>query len=102
MLLPSKNYLFDNHNIIIIIIIITVFVFHKINEIMYVLGMPADIYGIWYPLDYPFSQAVCVLQGVLSETATNATVLTITSFTIERYIAICFPFRSTNMNIILF
>lgn len=57
------------------------------------IGMPQDTYNIWSPFNYPFTQKICILQGVLSETSTNATVLTITSFTIERYIAICHPFR---------
>lgn len=55
--------------------------------------MPNDLYNYWYPSSYPLNQFFCVLQGILSETSTNATVLTITSFTVERYIAICHPFR---------
>lgn len=56
-------------------------------------GMPQDTYNIWFPHSYHFTQTICILQGLLSETSTNATVLTIASFTIERYIAICHPFR---------
>lgn len=56
-------------------------------------GLPSDTYNIWWPYSYPLNQSFCILQGLLSETSTNATVLTITSFTIERYIAICHPFR---------
>ncbi|EDS35646.1 pyrokinin receptor [Culex quinquefasciatus] len=56
-------------------------------------GMPLEVYGTWYPFRYPFNQVACIITGLLSETATNATVLTITSFTVERYIAICHPFR---------
>lgn len=56
-------------------------------------GMPQDTYNIWFPHNYQFTQTICILQGLLSETSTNATVLTIASFTIERYIAICYPFR---------
>lgn len=52
-----------------------------------------DIYNTWYPYSYPLGPALCILQGLLAETTTNATVLTITSFTVERYIAICHPFR---------
>lgn len=55
--------------------------------------MPQDTYNIWFPHNYRFTQTICILQGLLSETSTNATVLTIASFTIERYIAICHPFR---------
>ncbi|XP_055587833.1 pyrokinin-1 receptor-like [Uranotaenia lowii] len=61
-------------------------------------GMPLELYGTWYPYAYPFNQVACIITGLLSETATNATVLTITSFTVERYIAICHPFRSHTMS----
>ena len=43
---------------------------------------------------YIFGEVTCILQGFASETAANATVLTITAFTIERYVAICHPFMS--------
>lgn len=36
----------------------------------------------------------CIIRGFAAETSTNATVLTITAFTIERYVAICHPFLS--------
>lgn len=55
--------------------------------------MPFDVMNIWLPNSYPFDETVCILQGLLTETSTNATILTITSFTCERYIAICHPFR---------
>ncbi|XP_037807806.1 uncharacterized protein LOC119601118 isoform X1 [Lucilia sericata] len=61
-------------------------------------GMPQDLYNLWYPDSYPFTDVLCVMEGVLSETAANATVLTITAFTVERYIAICHPFRQHTMS----
>uniref|UniRef100_A0A182MNA8 G-protein coupled receptors family 1 profile domain-containing protein n=1 Tax=Anopheles culicifacies TaxID=139723 RepID=A0A182MNA8_9DIPT len=60
--------------------------------------MPQELYGTWNPFAYPFNQLACIITGLLSETAANATVLTITSFTVERYIAICHPFRSHTMS----
>ncbi|KFB46683.1 pyrokinin-like receptor 2 [Anopheles sinensis] len=60
--------------------------------------MPLELYGTWNPFAYPFNQIACIITGLLSETAANATVLTITSFTVERYIAICHPFRSHTMS----
>lgn len=62
-------------------------------------GMPLDLYNMWIPYQYPFSSAVCMLLGMISETTANATVLTITSFTVERYIAICHPFRQHMMDL---
>ncbi|XP_017005088.2 pyrokinin-1 receptor [Drosophila takahashii] len=61
-------------------------------------GMPQDLYNLWHPDNYPFSDSICILESVLSETAANATVLTITAFTVERYIAICHPFRQHTMS----
>ncbi|KAH8273160.1 hypothetical protein KR018_007224 [Drosophila ironensis] len=61
-------------------------------------GMPQDLYNLWHPDNYPFSDGICILESVLSETAANATVLTITAFTVERYIAICHPFRQHTMS----
>uniref|UniRef100_A0A182W0C5 G-protein coupled receptors family 1 profile domain-containing protein n=1 Tax=Anopheles minimus TaxID=112268 RepID=A0A182W0C5_9DIPT len=66
--------------------------------LLLVFGMPQELYGTWNPFAYPFNQLACIITGLLSETAANATVLTITSFTVERYIAICHPFRSHTMS----
>lgn len=43
-----------------------------------------------YP--YVFGEFFCRLTGFAQETSANATVLTITAFTVERYVAICHPF----------
>lgn len=67
------------------------FYFHFNSIIM--VGMPQEIYNMWFPNRYDFTETFCVLRALLTETSTNATVLTIASFTIERYIAICHPFR---------
>lgn len=61
-------------------------------------GLPPEIHRIWYPDVYIFGETSCRLLGLCSETSANATVLTITAFTIERYIAICHPFLSHTMS----
>lgn len=61
-------------------------------------GLPPEIYSIWYKYPYIFGEAFCVLQGFAAETSANATVLTITAFTVERYVAICHPFLSHTMS----
>lgn len=61
-------------------------------------GLPPEIYYIWSKYPYIFGEAFCVLQGFAAETSANATVLTITAFTIERYVAICHPFLSHTMS----
>ncbi|XP_021694460.1 pyrokinin-1 receptor [Aedes aegypti] len=57
-------------------------------------GVPQELYLLWFRYPYPFDNNICVLQGFAAETSANATVLTITAFTVERYVAICKPFRS--------
>ncbi|KAH8409733.1 hypothetical protein KR222_003268 [Zaprionus bogoriensis] len=66
--------------------------------ILLVSGIPQELYNLWCPNSYPFTDGVCILESVLSEMAANATVLTITAFTVERYIAICHPFRQHTMS----
>ncbi|XP_073991420.1 pyrokinin-1 receptor-like [Rhodnius prolixus] len=56
-------------------------------------GLPQEMYQLW-STSYVFGEAFCVLTGLLAETCANATVLTITAFTVERYVAICHPFFS--------
>lgn len=61
-------------------------------------GVPQEIYTIWYKYPYIFGEIFCVVRGLMAETAANATVLTITSFTVERYLAICHPFLQHTMS----
>lgn len=66
--------------------------------VLLISGLPPEMYKIWSPNVYVFGEAFCVLQGFAAETSANATVLTITAFTFERYIAICHPFLSHTMS----
>lgn len=61
-------------------------------------GLPAEIYMVWSKYPYIFGEGFCILRGLTSETSTNASVLTITAFTVERYLAICHPFLSQTMS----
>lgn len=64
--------------------------------------MPQDAYNIWFPHNYTFSTTVCLMQALFQELTMNATILTIVAFTIERYIAICHPFRFVSTRLINF
>lgn len=66
--------------------------------LLLVSGLPPETYRIWSPETYVFGEAFCILQGFAAETSANATVLTITAFTVERYLAICHPFLSHTMS----
>lgn len=68
------------------------------DMLMLLSAMPPDLYNAWFPSRYPFGDLICVLQGLFAETSANVTILTISSFTIERYIAICHPFRQQAMS----
>lgn len=56
--------------------------------IIFLTGLPQEIYNMWYRYPYPFDEAICILQGFAAETSSNATVLTITAFTLERKVSI--------------
>lgn len=60
--------------------------------LLLVSGLPPEMYRLWWPQVYIFGDIFCNLQSFAAETSANATVLTITAFTVERYIAICHPF----------
>ncbi|XP_063912848.1 pyrokinin-1 receptor-like isoform X2 [Zophobas morio] len=66
--------------------------------LLLVSGLPPEIYSIWSKYPYVFGEAFCVMQGFAAETSANATVLTITAFTVERYLAICHPFLSHTLS----
>lgn len=78
------------------------FVFHfslAISDFLLLLsGVPQEVYSIWYKYPYVFGEIFCVARGLIAETSANATVLTITSFTVERYLAICHPFLQHTMS----
>ncbi|XP_054267456.1 pyrokinin-1 receptor-like [Macrosteles quadrilineatus] len=57
-------------------------------------GLPQEMYQIWYRYPYVFGEFFCRMTSFAQETSANATVLTITAFTVERYVAICHPFLS--------
>ncbi|EFN62034.1 Neuropeptides capa receptor [Camponotus floridanus] len=66
--------------------------------LLLVSGLPQEMYYIWSPFPYVFGEAFCIIQSFAAETSANATVLTITAFTVERYVAICHPFISHTMS----
>ncbi|XP_049772063.1 pyrokinin-1 receptor-like [Schistocerca cancellata] len=65
--------------------------------LLLVSGLPHELYNMWVQ-PYALGQAVCVLQGFAAETSANASVLTITAFTVERYVAICHPFQARGLS----
>ena len=66
--------------------------------LLLVLGLPQEIYQLWQRYPYAFGEIFCVIRGLTSEASTNSSVLTITAFTIERYVAICHPLKAHTMS----
>ncbi|EZA50650.1 hypothetical protein DMN91_003685 [Ooceraea biroi] len=66
--------------------------------LLLVSGLPPEMYLVWCKYPYIFGEGFCVLRGLASETSTNASVLTIVAFTVERYVAICHLFLSQTLS----
>lgn len=62
--------------------------------LLLLLGLPTEFYELWYRYPYVFGQTFCIVRGLGAETSANASILTITAFTVERYLAICKPLSS--------
>lgn len=57
-------------------------------------GLPFEAYSIWQAYPFSFGEIFCIGKALLTEMTSYASVLTITAFTVERYIAICHPLMS--------
>ena len=59
-----------------------------------VLGLPQETYSFWSAYPWIFGETFCVVRTMAAETSTYASILTITAFTVERYVAIVHPMRA--------
>lgn len=62
------------------------------------IGLPVELYKVWCFAPYPLGRFYCKFGALVAEASANASVLTVTAFTIERYVAICHPFRSKSLS----
>ena len=62
------------------------------------LGLPQEMYTLWQRYPYAFGEHFCIIRGYLSEASTYASILTISAFTMERYVAICHPLWAHTMS----
>ncbi|KAK7493136.1 hypothetical protein BaRGS_00015657, partial [Batillaria attramentaria] len=53
--------------------------------------LPPELYSIWESYPWRLGEAFCYLRQTILELTSYASVLTITAFTVERYLAICRP-----------
>ncbi|CAF4787208.1 unnamed protein product [Rotaria sp. Silwood1] len=58
-----------------------------------IVSLPFEI--AFLPITVPWGQLGCKLRSLLAETSTNASILTISAFTIERYLAVCRPLHTS-------
>lgn len=52
--------------------------------LLLLVGLPPETYSIWSAYPWIFGEAFCIARTMLAELSTNASILTITAFTIER------------------
>ncbi|XP_012939588.1 pyrokinin-1 receptor [Aplysia californica] len=66
-----------------------------ISDVMtLILALPQEMSTIWEAYPFIFGTGFCIIKSFVSEMTAYASVLTITAFTIDRYVAICHPLRS--------
>ncbi|XP_009647981.1 growth hormone secretagogue receptor type 1-like [Egretta garzetta] len=63
-------------------------------DMLIFLGLPSDLYRLWKYKPYIFGDFLCKFFIYLSETCTYCTILHITTVSVERYFAICFPLKA--------
>ncbi|XP_075235062.1 neuropeptides capa receptor-like, partial [Lycorma delicatula] len=56
--------------------------------------LPYDLTVFWQQYPWTFSVGICKLRALVSEMASNTSVLTIVAFSAERYLAICHPLHA--------
>ncbi|KAE8581796.1 hypothetical protein XENTR_v10024945, partial [Xenopus tropicalis] len=59
-----------------------------------VLGMPVELYSlIWFPFSSGYGDAACKAYSFLFEACSYATIFHVATLSLERFVAICYPFR---------
>ncbi|XP_008054774.1 neuromedin-U receptor 2 [Carlito syrichta] len=58
------------------------------------LGMPLEVYEMWHNYPFPFGPVGCYFKTALFETVCCASILSVTTVSVERYVAILHPFRA--------
>ncbi|XP_042804557.1 neuromedin-U receptor 2 isoform X2 [Panthera onca] len=58
------------------------------------LGMPLEVYEMWRNYPFLFGLVGCYFKTALFETVCFASVLSVTTVSVERYVAVLYPFRA--------
>ncbi|KAG8197923.1 hypothetical protein JTE90_020301 [Oedothorax gibbosus] len=59
------------------------------------LAMPTELYTLWHQYPWQLGPVLCWLRGMVPEATAYASILTIVTFSVERYVAICKPLHTT-------
>ncbi|ESN94739.1 hypothetical protein HELRODRAFT_87553 [Helobdella robusta] len=62
------------------------------------IGLPPEVYSIFEAYPWRLGRTYCLLKTYFTETTSSASVLTITCFTVERYMAVCHSFKLQAMS----
>ncbi|XP_049938852.1 neuropeptides capa receptor-like [Schistocerca serialis cubense] len=65
--------------------------------ILLLLGLPNEVSVYWQQYPWVLGTGVCKLRALVSEMSSYVSVLTIVAFSLERYLAICYPIYSYTM-----
>lgn len=57
-------------------------------------GIPYELFLSAQMYPWPFGESVCIAKHWLSETASDASILIVLAFTIDRFVAVIRPMRS--------
>ncbi|XP_075942758.1 growth hormone secretagogue receptor type 1-like [Anarhichas minor] len=68
-----------------------------VSDLLILLLLPLDVYKLWKPRPWPFGDLACKLTMFLSECCTFCTILHITFLSLERYLAVCWPFTAKTL-----
>ncbi|RWS27185.1 alpha-1B adrenergic receptor-like protein, partial [Leptotrombidium deliense] len=59
------------------------------NEDTFCFGVPLELYVLWHQYPWNLGLLVCQMKHLISEATSYASILTLVTFTLERYLAIC-------------
>ncbi|XP_031629910.1 neuropeptides capa receptor-like [Contarinia nasturtii] len=70
-----------------------------VSDMVYLLfGLPFDILVYWHQYPWLFGLPFCKFRSLLTEACSYVSVLTIVAFSMERFLAICYPLHSYTMS----
>lgn len=70
-----------------------------ISDILYLLfGLPFEILIFWHQYPWMFGLPFCKFEKLIAEACSYVSVLTIVAFSMERFLAICYPLHSYAMS----